>query len=358
MGIKQKLKENKLVMFTYRAYQAYKAKETNVASLTIRKYENPYYLIKSGNLVSGFFAEYRRLIDALAYAQLYNFKPYVLYNKEYLYSEEDGFMGTNNPYEYYFEQLYPEFDEETDNYMKYKEADRDYIYIGINKGAGNYNIKGADLEMYIDRSADIVKKYIHYNAETTQYLESNICQLLMNKKTLGVHARGGEWRIMTIKNHPNAIPLEEHIKQAQEIMAEYGFEQIFLASDENDAITSFKEAFGDKVVFYQDTVRGESGECLAFSTNERKHHKYKMGMEVLRDAETLVHCQGLIAGLSNISTYVQIKKKVFGERFEILLIDNKGINTGGLEAKEAQVKLTDKNIYSKGLKRAVIHKNE
>ncbi|MFI3201047.1 MAG: hypothetical protein R3Y54_05910 [Eubacteriales bacterium] len=152
--------------------------------------------------------------------------------------------------------------------------------------------------------------------------------LLGNKRTLGIHVRGGDLR-KAVFNHPIAVPLDEHLEHAEKILKEYEFEQIFLATDEKEAVDAFVEKFGDKVVYYKDTFRGENGQWVCWMNAERENHNYKLGLEILRDAETLAHCNGLIAGHSNIILYVELRLRMMQHELEYFHIINKGTNDSG-----------------------------
>ena len=49
-------------------------------------------------------------------------------------------------------------------------------------------------------------------------------------------------------------------------------------------------------------------ETVMRSINKRANHHYKLGYEVLRDMYTLSECQGIVAGLSNLSIFFRICK--------------------------------------------------
>lgn len=302
--------------------------------------------------ISGFFSLLKRTIEVIAYADYWRLRPYIMYDAAHcLYGEDHEVLGTKNPFEYYFRQITPAItwaDIQKEPYVNEKYNDRLFIYEGIRdsvvlksekaeakaaRTAAHYNISFSD--EYIERSAEVVKKHLKFNDYTENYLTREWQTLLKEKKTLGVHARGGDWR-KGVAGHPVAISLEEHIAQVKKAVAEYGFEQIFLATDEKDAVEAFQSEFGEKVVFYLDTFRVESGENLPFVQSRRENHKYRIGLEVLRDAETLVHCDGFLAGISNVGCYVLVKKKALGEVFRYLCIENHGMNRTGLSLKEAR----------------------
>ena len=58
----------------------------------------------------------------------------------------------------------------------------------------------------------------------------------------------------------------------------------------------------------------------------RKCHKYRLGLEVIRDMYTLAMCGGLVAGISQVAVCAQINKLAMGKEFEDLIVIDKGIN--------------------------------
>lgn len=127
------------------------------------------------------------------------------------------------------------------------------------------------------------------------------------------------------KNHPNMVSTDEYLSAVDTAMNENAFEQIFLATDDLEAIEVFKSKYGDKVVFYNDVIRTDGDETVMKSTSERENHHYKLGLEVLRDMYTLSYCDGIIAGLSNVSIFARIVKLSRGSDFEFMNYLNKGI---------------------------------
>ena len=78
--------------------------------------------------------------------------------------------------------------------------------------------------------------------------------------------------------------------------------------------------------FYQDTFRGNTDISVAFSKSEREFHKYKLGYEVIRDMWTLAQCDGLVSGLSQVSSCARIVKESQGKQYIDLKIIDRGIN--------------------------------
>lgn len=281
-------------------------------------------IIRNENASHGFFAEYRMTLNYLAYADRYHFIPYVFYSKNYCYAEKEKVNGTDNPFEYYFEQP---------NSLKYEEAfsgknvifsrsaHSDMVEI-LNRRCFSYEISDA----YIEYMAMIVAKYMKYNASTKEYLDAEVKKIFGNGKVLGVHYRGTDFR-NNYNNHPICIEIENEIEKVKELIDGKDYDRIFLATDEEEALMKFVKVFGDKVLYYKDVYRGNEKTSVAFSENQRKNHHYHLGLEVLRDMYTLAKCDGLIAGMSQVSNIARINKKAMGKEYEYLNIINQGINS-------------------------------
>ena len=172
-----------------------------------------------------------------------------------------------------------------------------------------------------------MKKYICYNKKTSEYLEREYKALLGDKKAIAVHYRGTDFK-RNYNNHPIMVRIEQEIEEVQKLLDKGYYEKIFLATDEEEAIRQFVSVFGDKVVYYSDTYRDDGGdESIAFSTDAREHHKYKLALEVLRDQYTLTNCDALVCGYSNVTFLARIMRKAWHEEYfrDYILINN-GIN--------------------------------
>lgn len=148
--------------------------------------------------------------------------------------------------------------------------------------------------------------------------------MLKGRKTLAVHVRGADFK-RHYKNHPNIVATEEYIGVADDMMKQYNFEQIFLATDDIEAIGMFSSHFGDKLTFYNDVMRTDGDETVMRSVSGRENHHYKLGYEVIRDMYTLAECDGLVAGLSNVSIFARITKMSRGSDYVALHYIDKGI---------------------------------
>lgn len=283
----------------------------------------PIYHIYMEESHSGFFADHNRLLAYLYFADYYHLAPVVEYTDKYCYAEEKAVNGTTNPFEYYFEQP---------------------VGIGLEdmKGAGvairsrKENVSLANSlsdkqegytksEKFLKKMGEISAKYIRLRPEVETYIRDGIHLIFQEKRVLGVHVRGTDFR-RNYNGHPIAVTTAEYLDEVKKIMEEKKYEAVFIATDDSSAILMFEDVFKDKLLYYKDVIRSEGNETVMKSENSRENHHYKLGLEVLRDMYTLAACDGLVAGLSQVSYAARIQKISYGKKYEDLRILDKGIN--------------------------------
>lgn len=267
----------------------------------------------------GFFAELGMTLIKLYFADSRGFVPFVYWGDNYLYYEPEGIDGEKNAFLHYFSPVSSVKTIEKASHVIFPEESH------IKEVKGKYGAVSYEVsEEYIDAMACMLKKYINYNEKTLKYLQSQYEHLLGNKKTIGVHYRGTDFK-KQYNNHPVPVRVEQEIDKVKQLIEKSDYEQIFLATDENAVVKRFIEEFGEKVKLYEDTFRDDgSGESVAFSESERKNHHYKLGLEVLRDQYTLTNCDGIICGYSNITFIARVMRRAWFECEweDYILIDN------------------------------------
>ena len=282
------------------------------------------YLIREVGQGYGFFAEFHTLLQKLAYAEYFQMTPYINWDKNFLYYEAEGVDETKNGFEYFFVQ--------PSMFSKKELSSADLITeakMGQARWIEEKFERGYDLSTsYLDMISTVYNRYIHLNKKTEQMIKESISGLLSEKLTLGVHYRGTDFKA-NYDNHPVCVDVVQEIGVVKAALEKFRFEQIFLATDDLEAINSFKEAFGETVVFYSDVVRGDSSISVAFSQKKRQYHHYFLAYEVLRDMYTLSTCQGFVAGVSQVSICARIVKKARNEdyMFEKIIDNGKNYNT-------------------------------
>lgn len=277
-----------------------------------------YHIEEYGGQV-GFFCELIFTLLRLAFADERGLTPYVYWGKEHLYYETEGVEGEYNVFCYYFEPVSQVKNIERASFVVDSSDEQ------MHELQNRFDHHGyAFSEQYIKTLALMTKKYLRYNAKTKAFLENEFVSLIGNKKTLGVHFRGTDYR-RQYNNHPIFVTLEQEIEKVRELMETGKYELIFLATDEQEAVNAFTREFGDQLKAYSETFRASEGnESVAYSHSDRKNHHYLLGLEAIRDQYTLSRCAGLVCGLSNLSITARIMHYAwYDQPYEnMVLIDN------------------------------------
>jgi hypothetical protein len=233
------------------------------------------------------------------------------------YKEDTPIFGTDNVFEYYFEQP---------SELSVSEVKKEQYVFVQNDYSGTFSLNKYDLtEEGIEHLAMLYKKYIHLNSRTRRYIESSF-EIFSNKEDiLGVHVRGTDFK-NGFCNHPVAALAEEYIEQVIALKENYKFKYIFLATDDKEILEQFQKKFTSNLLFYEDTARGSGKVGVHSRKTEREHSSYMLGLEVLRDAYTLASCDGLLAGLSQVSYAARYINKAEFEPYKKVVILDHGIN--------------------------------
>ena len=122
------------------------------------------------------------------------------------------------------------------------------------------------------------------------------------------------------------VTVEDFFSAIDEVLGkEGGFDHIFLATDDNTRLEAFKARYGERLSYYEDVHRGEGTRLAILDALDRENTHYLDGLEALRDMYTLAACDGLIAGLSQISISARIRRLADHGPFEYMKILDKGL---------------------------------
>ncbi len=284
------------------------------------------YFMNIGNSDCGFFAVYRLTLELLYMADVCGMVPVVQYNKSFLYAEGRKMNGSNNPFEYYFRQPAISITEARNSFrvVSALRLHSDMVELVLNGRYGEYGASG----LYLRQMAKMQKKYISLKPEVKGYIDGSIRESIGDGNILGVHIRGTDFK----KNyhiHPKCIPVSKYIDEIRKEVNTGKWDKVFLATDDRHILMECEKEFGNKIIFYKDVYRGEKECSVAFSEDARPFHKYMLGLEVLRDAYTLAYCNGLIAGISQVSICARIIKLSNNANYKFLKILDEGYNSNG-----------------------------
>lgn len=335
-SIKKYIKNRPKLECLYMAMQA--IKDQNLASQMVGVKRNPnnlivthygeehsdkiiYYILFDENAkFNGFCSLFRQTLMHLAYAEELCLTPVVCYGPNSLYFDE-SINDCRNAFEYYFE---PVSTIDSSEVLKSKN-----VVVSKGADAGAFGTTGAYSvpEEEIDFLSTVCRKYIRVNTNTREVFWHEMQSIITGGSTLGVHVRATDFN-KGYNRHPVVVTPEEYLDKTKEVYRDFGYEKVFLATDDERIIDIFKKEFSDKLFYYTDIYRSRDGEAIHYGNNnvERQHHKYNLGLEIIKDFYTLGYCEGLIAGNSNVSMCSRIIKKSIDEKYRTIHIIDKGVN--------------------------------
>lgn len=284
----------------------------------------------------GFFDQHHQLLELLYTADRFHMTPVVYYGEDFLYYDEDYKKKHNveNAFEYYFSSIgYDLFSdyEHANNIIYSRSCNRIYAWnrddllemYSLYPNQTRFGLhEHPDEKIYIQRLAEVQRKYISLTNPIEKKINSDISDILGNKKMIGVHARGTDYK-KGYKNCAKAINPEMHLQEVKKIMDNY--DGVFLATDNCDTVKLFEKYLGKRLVYFQDVYRSiDNKDGIHYSIDQRPYHKFLLGYEVLRDMYTLSKTSALVAGNSAVSSMARIQKSADGGTYEIVKIIDLG----------------------------------
>ncbi len=294
--------------------------------------ENPnvniYFIQIEGGMGLGGYL--RHTLHTLYEADKLGFAPVIKYADECPCKEKEPVNGTDNPFEYYFEQVGPF------SIADVYRSRRVFLYVPphimrIERDLGDLNPELAVgynvTDEYLRTVSLIMKKYIRLKDTIKRILKSDKEKVFHGvdsmDQVLGIHIRGTDFALHW-KNHPNLITPENYFAVIDEALSQ-GVSYLFLATDDSRYIEQFEARYGTKLLYYKNTYRSDGTCNIAFEKNDRNKSRYLRGVDVLRDMYTLAECGGLIAGLSQVSIMARIMCLSMDREYRYIKILNNGI---------------------------------
>lgn len=298
--------------------------ETDSSLVSVRfnnnKMDKMPCIIKASSEYDGLCASLRWALDGIFFSEKLGAVPYIYFGDDSIYKDHN-MKSDIDPFEYYFKQptdLTLTMIQDT-TYIDFDKRNRE-IAESINGGI-SYNIS----EKYIIEMSYIWKKYLDFNDSTKRELDNYLNSINITNNTLGIHIRGTDYKKKYV-NHPVYVGPEDYCQYIDEAMRIYGFEKLYIATDDKQILEYFcKKYDSDKIIYAKEFIRGDNDIGVHVSNNS----KYEVGLEVLKDMYCLAHCDGFISGMSQVSLITRIYKRSSNERFLYDKIISKGINTSG-----------------------------
>lgn len=276
----------------------------------------------NGITQGGLLSELRNLLVRFAMCEHFNFIPVVEF-KNCLYDEKTIINGTRNPFEYYFCQ--------PQNISVDEAKMSRYVYISrgidcLEFGTLNQQYTIGDAE--IIRFGTLYKKYLHLNEITKGYIEEQKRCLFNQGPVLGVHIRGGDFNKL-YDGHPIPVTPEEYFIEIDKLLEKKRYARIFLATDDKRVLEKMLIKYGDKLLYFNDTLRTCTDVGIHTLGHEESGVGYRMGLEVLRDLYILAETDGLVTGYSGVGLFARIIRTTMEKEYKDLVIMDNGICHNG-----------------------------
>lgn len=250
-----------------------------------------YCSIKLRNDEGGLFCHFLKVVGALSYCAKNNLIPVVD-----MQTEENIFLSkqerkTVNAWELFFEQPL------NISFSDIKNLDNKIILynpsgprLGLNTTDTNPNAQ----EYY----RKLVHNYIRPSADVKKILNYHSHNFFTGEKTLGILARGTDYKVNLAVSHPIQPSAEQIIEKAHEYIKHFGCKKIFLATEDQKIFNKIVAEFGD-LVYTIDQKRFD--EEITEKLGRRKDYSsyaIKMNQAYLASIYMLSQCNCFIGGLT------------------------------------------------------------
>ena len=163
--------------------------------------------------------------------------------------------------------------------------------------------------------APLYEKYIVPTPEVATYANNKREKIIGNKQhVLGVLCRGTDYTESKPSGHPIQPTAQQAVAKAKEVMSQYGYDYIFLATEDKRIYNVFLEAFGDKLLFSgQRLYEGMDGKKFLSEIKVANYsEKWHNTVDYYSTIYILSKCDGLLAGLTCGSICAYMMSKGYG----------------------------------------------
>ena len=290
-------------------FQRLKSFTKDTAPFIWKRITKKYYIIRRSEMGAGFFSNYMWVMGHIVFAKKLGYIPVVdMENYPTFYSEKEPVNGTCNAWNYYFEDVDKVGLDEAYSSGKYILGRDKYL----TKYAEKYStsIYRYPTNRMIAYYTPVMKKNIRVKKNLLEEFETEWnLKVKRGNRVLGVHVRGTDMKVNP--SHPTPPSFTEYIKVTKDLLKKHqDITHIFLATDEDLVKELYEKEFQKSGIelFTNRAFRAcNNGEEQRIGIHEinveqpRPHHKYLLGLEVLRDAWFLSKCDYLVCSHSNVA---------------------------------------------------------
>ena len=161
-------------------------------------------------------------------------------------------------------------------------------------------------EVFSDRSVwmwgSLYNRFVVFNKKTQDYMSQEQQAIFTgDRKILGVCCRGTDYTQLKPKGHPVQPKVEDVIAKAKDMMDAYGYEYIYLATEDGKIDRMFREHFPGKILinrrmYYDEIFEDHDLTWIKDVHFDRDNDDYWKGAEYLSSLMILSKCDALLAG--------------------------------------------------------------
>ncbi|MHC4875099.1 MAG: O-fucosyltransferase family protein [Planctomycetota bacterium] len=280
------------------------------------------YLIYRQSGPYGFFSDFLFVLDVLDEIDRQDFRPVIdMQRFPTRYSEVEPVNGTMNSWEYYFTQP---AQITVDQALALNATDCESPRSGY---FSTYDFRR--FERKWRRGRELITLYVHLRNEILEQIDTVWSG---RERVIGVHYRGSDMKSGAAYGHPLPQGLDQFVDATEAALRKQGADSVFLATDDDEAVSRFRQRFGDRV-WMTDACRTDGsydGTELQpwLTSSQRTQHRYLSGREVLTDALLLARCDHLVHGWSNVAKAAVLFSRQLPGRTELAPIGFAGKRRG------------------------------
>lgn len=198
----------------------------------------------------GFFSSFLQVLDNLRWCEQNNYEAVIKWGSESQYYSKNGYNGSDNVWEYYFEQL----STDSTGVSETKDNFNQFLLKEIPQNFGHRNIKTSGLRVKPDwnivddywrkEAKRIIDKYVVIKQNVVEKIDNFYNENLKNNDLkISVHLRGG--RGAKELYHEDNVKLEYYRDCINDYLNKNKIKNyvIFVASDTNEAISFMNKNF-------------------------------------------------------------------------------------------------------------------
>ena len=166
----------------------------------------------------------------------------------------------------------------------------------------------------------LISDFCRLNEKENQYIENECKDILSKgKKVLAIVCRGTDYKTANMEKQPEVCDV---ISEAKKWMSKYGYDKIYLATEEEAIYNQFEKAFPGKILvnkrtYYDKAMKEQNVKFIGQVSFDRENDNYLKGLEYLSSIIIVSRCKALLAGYCGASNMALLYNGEQYERFKV-----------------------------------------